>query len=322
MASREIVLWLDERWYAALERHIKGESLQEKLEGYLDELCENLLPDYEYEQICKEIYAERMEREAQREADRRFAVFRIRERGEQHCCLVDEPIDFVAAARSLRSYTRSEPAYGFHKYYAASQEISPAEFGQYIAERMENSGRVVGAFEVDFDSGTVASLNAQDGWRRYGIRDVSTASFHADRRNYESAPERIKRLLDYLKGRELPGPVQIMRRLRPEDVSFSEEIAEMDGKLDFYMESFDGVDEVFGTYVCTDKNDDYVNVYADYDLERGEVADSLTVILHRGDGTDVDYAYPLSPEERAMLLPKMEAYCQQQSGMSLADYRE
>ena len=34
MASREIVLWLDERWYDALERQLRGESLQDKLEEW------------------------------------------------------------------------------------------------------------------------------------------------------------------------------------------------------------------------------------------------------------------------------------------------
>lgn len=202
MASREIVLWLDERWYDALERHIRGETLQDKLENYLDELCNNLLPDYEYEQIGKEIYEERKEQAAQQEANRHFAVFRIRERGERHCCLVDEPIDFVAAARSLRCYTRSESSAGFHKYYAAMQEITPAQFGQYASERMEDTGRVVGAFDVDFDGGTIAALDVH-GWHLYKIRDVSTASYYADRRNYEPASERLKHLLDYLDGREL-----------------------------------------------------------------------------------------------------------------------
>lgn len=203
MASREIVLWLDERWYDALERHIRGETLQDKLENYLDELCNDLLPDYEYEQIGKEIYEERKEQAAQREANRHFAVFRIRERGERRCCLVDEPIDFVSAARSLRCYTRSESSAGFHKYYAAAQEITPAQFGQYASERMEDTGRVVGAFDVDFDGGTIAALDVRDGWHLYKIRDVSTASYHADRRNFESASERMNRLLDYLDGREL-----------------------------------------------------------------------------------------------------------------------
>ena len=69
------------------------------------------------------------------------------------------------------------------------------------------------------------------------------------------------------------------------------------------------------------ENDDYVNVYADYDLEHGLVADTLLVIIHRGDGTDRQHEYPLSPEEQALLLPKMEVYCLEQTGLSLAEYR-
>ena len=63
------------------------------------------------------------------------------------------------------------------------------------------------------------------------------------------------------------------------------------------------------------------NVYADYDLEHGLVADTLLLILHRGDGTDRQHEYPLSPEEQALLLPKMEVYCLEQTGLSLAEYR-
>ncbi len=44
----EIVLWLDRRWKNAIEKHLKGETLQEHLETVLDELC-NRLPEREYE---------------------------------------------------------------------------------------------------------------------------------------------------------------------------------------------------------------------------------------------------------------------------------
>ena len=53
----EIVLWLDRRWKKAIEKHLKGETLQEHLETVLDELC-NQLPQREYERISREIYAE------------------------------------------------------------------------------------------------------------------------------------------------------------------------------------------------------------------------------------------------------------------------
>ena len=51
------------------------------------------------------------------------------------------------------------------------------------------------------------------------------------------------------------------------------------------------------------------------------MAYTLLVILHRGDGTHLQHEYPLSPEEQALLLPKMETYCLEQTGLSLAEYR-
>ena len=46
--QEEIVLWIDQRWKNAIEKHLKDETLQEHLENVLDELC-NQLPEREYE---------------------------------------------------------------------------------------------------------------------------------------------------------------------------------------------------------------------------------------------------------------------------------
>ena len=68
----DITLWIDRRWKNAIEKHLKGETLQEHLENVLDELC-NQLPEQEYKRISAEIYAEdAAEREA-REATRTYA---------------------------------------------------------------------------------------------------------------------------------------------------------------------------------------------------------------------------------------------------------
>ena len=57
MRGREITLWIDERWYDALSKQLKGETLEEHLEKILDEMC-NQLPQREYERIshliCKQ----------------------------------------------------------------------------------------------------------------------------------------------------------------------------------------------------------------------------------------------------------------------------
>ena len=67
-------MWIDRRWKDAIEKHLKGETLQEHLENVLDELC-NQLPEQEYKRISAEIYAEdAAEREA-REGARTYAAY-------------------------------------------------------------------------------------------------------------------------------------------------------------------------------------------------------------------------------------------------------
>ena len=123
MGSREIVLWVDERWYDALEKQLHGETLQDKMEELLDGLINKLVPDDEYKRIDMEIHREREEQAAEREANRRFAVFHVTERGESGYYLVDEPIEFLHAARSLRQYTRAEnPSTDYRHHYAAARE--------------------------------------------------------------------------------------------------------------------------------------------------------------------------------------------------------
>ena len=325
MSSREIVLWLDERWYNALERHIKGETLQEKLENYLDELCNNLLPNYEYEQISKKIHEERMAQEEYREANRRFAVFKVTEHNEQNLFLVDKSIDFMQAAGSLRRYLRAESsATDFRHYYAAAQEIRAGEFVQYTRERQENTGRVCGAFQIDFDRGEMAGLKIDEGWVWFKLKDVSSAAYQAERKSGLSTDERWERFLNALDGKEITPDISLhgKRRLHAEDISLSGEICEMELRLNFYVDAFDGVDEVFGTHVCTTENADYVNIYADYDLLGGSVGDKLSITLCRSNGMDDEYEYMLSPEEKEILLGRMDDYCKQQNGVTLADYRE
>ena len=57
MSSREIALWVDERWYQALSLHLKNETVEDKLNNYLDELISQL-PDHTREKISREILEE------------------------------------------------------------------------------------------------------------------------------------------------------------------------------------------------------------------------------------------------------------------------
>ena len=110
--------------------------------------------------------------------------------------------------------------------------------------------------------------------------------------------------------------------LSAQNFSFGEEIIESDGKLNFYLQADFDVDAAFGTFVCTDQNDDWLNIYANYDVEQDRLCDTLELNLCKGDGSEESWSYPLNAAEQEVLLRKMEAFCQQQTGMSLHEYAQ
>lgn len=63
MSSREITLRIDEHWYDALTKLLKGETLEEHLENVIDELCDQI-PQREYERISALIWRDRQAKEA------------------------------------------------------------------------------------------------------------------------------------------------------------------------------------------------------------------------------------------------------------------
>ena len=85
------------------------------------------------------------------------------------------------------------------------------------------------------------------------------------------------------------------------------------------MEVCFDADQMFGTNVCTTENDDWLNIYANYDLEARRVCDTLEMYLQRGNGDEEAFKYRLSAEEQALLLPKMDAYCQTRLGQTLEE---
>ena len=269
MRGREITLWLDERWYDALSKQLKGETLEEHLENILDEMC-NQLPQREYERISHELWAEQQAEEEAREAARRFAVFHVTENGSSDYILAEENLELLRVACRLRSYIRKPPGEAPHRFVETllhTQRISQEEFNSYVSERLEE-------------------------------------------RTLHQEPES-----EYLTG---------SRRLCAEDISFADEIIQNDNLLEFYMEVSFNADQVFGTDVCTSENDDWLNIYANYDLDARRVCDTLEVYLQRGNGDEEAFKYRLSAEEQALLLPKMNTYCQEHWGQSLeecnADY--
>ena len=151
------------------------------------------------------------------------------------------------------------------------------------------------------------------------MRDVSPSVYHATRSRFASADEQLSKLLELLDGKEITSAGHLSAR----NFSFSDEIMmEEDGKLNFYVDADFDVDAVFGTFVLTDKNDDWLNIYANYDIAEDRPCDTLELTLCKGDGSEESWSYPLNAAEQEVLMRKMEEFCQQQTGMSLRDYAQ
>ncbi len=314
----EIVLWLDRRWKNAIEKHLKGETLQEHLETVLDELC-NQLPEREYERISRAIQSEAAAQRAEEEAARTYAAYHVTECGQEWYFKTSPGEELLTIGEKLRSYITSEKVTMpdlFIKMFAGGRPITAEEYNALTAVRMENTGKVRGVFDVNFDKREFSAVHIMDGWQTWAMRDVSVAVYHATRSQFASGDDKWRKLLDHLNGKEITSAGHLSAR----NFSFGEEIIESDGKLNFYLQADFDVDAAFGTFVCTDQNDDWLNIYANYDIEKDRLCDTLELNLCKGDGTEENWSYHLNAAEQEVLARKMEAFYQQQTGTSLHEY--
>ena len=232
------------------------------------------------------------------------------EGGNSTYFVAEENLDMLHVADRLRKYTRKPTENSptrFTGMFHKGEKIFREQFDAYVQERLEKPGRVVGAYEIDMDKGRFDSLHTTDGWQCFRIQDISTATYYAMKKSHTAWGEREYIFHSRLDGKQLTNENRSIyltgaRTLRAEDIMQNENL------LEFYMEVCFDADKVFGTHVCTTENDDYLNVYANYDMDKQQVADTLEVYLVRGTGGEQDYKYRLTDAEKELLLPKMEDY--------------
>lgn len=188
-----------------------------------------------------------------------------------------------------------------------------------MAQRMESSGKVYGVYDIDFDRQEFSAVDSTYGWQSWRMKDVSVAIYRAFQSASDNDGRRWAKLQSYLRDKTISSPGHLSAR----DFSFGEEIIQAEyGKLNFYVKTEFDVDAVFGTNVLTDENDDWLNIYANYDVRNDELCDSLELTLCKADGSNENWSYPLNAAEKEALRCKMEEYCQQQTGMSLHSYAQ
>ena len=219
--------------------------------------------------------------------------------------------EFLQLAGRLHDFLRQEqrlPARSFFEATDGCKEISRETFDALTKRRMENTGEVSGVFELDFNARTLSALNIMDGWKVYAMQDAADAAEAAFQEAEMSEDDRWRIFLDRLDGQELTAP----SRLTVRNFYFEDSIEAMDDRiLNFYVVPCFNVDEVFGTFVETDENDHALNIYANYDMQRRQVCDTLEITLYGSRIDDQFLTYHLNAAEKEVLREKMEAYCMQ-----------
>ena len=220
-------------------------------------------------------------------------------------------MEFLQLARRLHDYLQQGqrlPARSLFEATDGCKEISREAFDTLAKRRMENTGEVCGVFELDFDARTFSALNIMDGWKAYAMDDIAAAAEAAFQEAEISEDARWRIFLDRLDGQDLTTP----SRLTARNFYFEDSIEAMDDRiLNFYVVPCFNVDEAFGTFVETDENDHALNIYANYDMQRQQVCDTLEMTLYGSGIEDQSLTYRLNAAEKEVLREKMEAYCMQ-----------
>ena len=329
--SVEIVIWIHEYELKELNRQLTkdGTDVEKLMQKALADLYTERGPLSLRQAIQERLEMERAEELARQMADTTWTVYHVTGHGAEQYFKTATADQLLHTGLRLRTYLSEEPnphPDSFAGRFRNQQPITKEEFDQLVAQRLENTGRVSGVFDLDFDKELFSAVSTMDGWHTYRMHDVSIAAYHAFRKQDLSTDQRWERLLNKLDGKELtpdsePPVLYGSRRFRLEELALEHEINELDNRLRFYLLPNYDPEAVFGLRVAEADTDDFLTACAVYDLDAGEVCSSLSVFHDRGAEGELEYQYPLTVHEQMVLGEKMDAICVELNGVHLAECR-
>ena len=194
MSDIDITLYLNEYRVRALADALgdqTAETVEDKLTEAFDTLYQEYVPD---------------EQRASIEAARRFAVYHIRENGEDQHFTSDYFRTPLQAAYRYRLYERGELSAAPETFADAFIETNPVNleyFGKVCAD-IHADDRVTALLEFDLDEGRVSVYDGTDNeWQTYSLHDFSVAAYKAFRSDYRSEECRREIFNSSLAGKEL-----------------------------------------------------------------------------------------------------------------------
>ena len=209
MNDIDITLYLNEYRVRALADALgnqTAETVEDKLAEAFDMLYQDYVPDEQRASIEARIEREDAAEQARLEAARRFAVYHIRENGDDCHFTSDYFLSPMQAAYRYRLYERGELSADPKTFADAFIETNPVSleyFGKVCAD-IHADDRVTALLEFDLDEGRVSVCDGMDNeWQTYSLRDFSVAAYKAFRSDYRSEEGRREILNSSLAGKEL-----------------------------------------------------------------------------------------------------------------------
>ena len=209
MNDIDITLYLNEYRVRALADTLgsqTAETVEDKLTEAFDTLYQEYVPDEQRATIEEKIEQEDAAERARLEADRRFAVYHIRENGDDCHFTSDYFLSPMQAAYRYRLYERGELSADPKTFTDAFIETNPVSleyFGKVCAD-IHADNRISALLEFDLDEGRVSVCDSTDNeWQTYSLHDFSVAAYKAFRSDYRSEECRREIFNNSLAGKEM-----------------------------------------------------------------------------------------------------------------------
>ena len=218
MGSVDVSIYYDQHRVDAMERILRsqGRKLSEEIEKQMDALYQIIVPEQERIGIEEKIRQEDIQRAAENEAARRFALVHLHDAETDYHLLTELHNEFIHSARLYRVVTKDiQSLLGrggksslsllnqMRLAYIGHEPLTPEAFSKLV-ESAPNDHRITAMVEFDFENYTVSACESSDNhWWTYNLKDVCTAVFYADRRSGISNKARREIFDNRLEGKEI-----------------------------------------------------------------------------------------------------------------------
>lgn len=172
MNDIDITLFLNEYRVKALEEALgnrTAETIEDKLSEAFDVLYQEYVDDEQRASIEAKIECEEAAEQARIEAKRRFAVYHVREDGEDYHFTSDHFRSPMQAAYRYRLYDRNELSANPQTLAAAFIETNPISLKKFneACTDINTDKRITALVEFDLDEGCVSVCDNSDMYGRH-----------------------------------------------------------------------------------------------------------------------------------------------------------